>query len=208
MRIIRNAERGIRNEKGGCGHAIRIPHSAFRIGTCLVLLLCGKFAAAQTESPLTEKLVVEKVAASIDRAIDYLADKQPPDGGWYRDNQAPNALAILAMLGRGHVPGRGPVTRCGGARQKVLAFRPATKRPVCVFASVTRADVRTCLDDAGVRGTLWDGSQSRVGGETAQGGGIDRFGPGPVGRLALSAAAKRRRSERYSHANRRLASGQ
>jgi prenyltransferase beta subunit len=92
----------------GGSTSFRIPHSAFRICTALMLAIPAASASAQTASPLTERRIVERVSASIDKAVAYLAEKQPPDGGWHHDNQAPNALAILAMLGRGHVPGRGP----------------------------------------------------------------------------------------------------
>jgi hypothetical protein len=51
--------------------------------------------------------IVERVTAATDKAMDYLRSKQRPDGGW-QNNHAVNALAILAFMGRGHVPGRGP----------------------------------------------------------------------------------------------------
>ena len=67
---------------------------------------------AATADILTETQVIEQVTASIDRAVRYLADVQikdgsPLDGAW-DDCNAPNALALLAFMGRGHVPGRGP----------------------------------------------------------------------------------------------------
>lgn len=84
---------------------------------CLALALLaapgGDAAAAQEvrtapgAEPLTEIKVVERVTAATDRGLAYLAVKQRPDGGWV-DNQAVNAVALLAFLGRGHVPGRGP----------------------------------------------------------------------------------------------------
>ena len=109
---IRKSECGIRNGAGGfVGRetaSFRVPHPALCICTALILAVPAGNAAAQTASPLTERRIVERVSASIDKAVGYLAEKQPPDGGWHHDNQAPNALAMLAMLGRGHVPGRGP----------------------------------------------------------------------------------------------------
>jgi hypothetical protein len=62
---------------------------------------------AATAAPLTESKVVERVTVALDRSIKYIADKQNPDGSWHT-GQAVNAVAILSMLGRGHVPGRGP----------------------------------------------------------------------------------------------------
>src|SRR5262249_55134613 len=57
--------------------------------------------------PLTEIKVVERVRTRTTRALDYLRSKQRPDGGWATNN-AVNALALLAFMGRGHTPGRGP----------------------------------------------------------------------------------------------------
>jgi len=56
---------------------------------------------------LTNEAVIERVTISVDRALEYLAKQQRPDGAW-DGNNAPNALALLAFMGRGHVPGRGP----------------------------------------------------------------------------------------------------
>jgi hypothetical protein len=57
--------------------------------------------------PLTEIKVVERVRAQTSKALEYLRSKQRPDGGW-ANNNAVNALALLAFMGRGHTPGRGP----------------------------------------------------------------------------------------------------
>jgi hypothetical protein len=76
----------------------------------VALLLACSVARGQHTSqsePLTELKVVETVRSSVDRSLEYLASKQRPDGGWH-NNHAVNALALLAFLGRGHVPGRGP----------------------------------------------------------------------------------------------------
>ncbi len=55
--------------------------------------------------------MVRRVNAATDRALDYLEKKQIKEGvnagAWRADNNAINALAILAFLSRGHVPGRG-----------------------------------------------------------------------------------------------------
>jgi len=56
---------------------------------------------------LTSAQVIEEVTQSVDRSLEYLAKHQRPDGAW-DGNHAPNALALLAFMGRGHVPGRGP----------------------------------------------------------------------------------------------------
>jgi hypothetical protein len=76
------------------------------------LLTVGLFAQPPRSQPpapgpLTEINVIERVNAATDRALAYLASKQRPDGGWV-NNHAVNGLAVLAFLGRGHTPGRGP----------------------------------------------------------------------------------------------------
>jgi hypothetical protein len=46
---------------------------------------------------------------ALDRGLEYMASKQNAvTGSWHERNQAVNALALLAFMGRGHVPGRGP----------------------------------------------------------------------------------------------------
>jgi hypothetical protein len=55
----------------------------------------------------------------------YLASKQRPDGGWH-NNHAVNAVAMLAFLGRGHVPGRGPYR---DVLEKGKKFLLATSQP-------------------------------------------------------------------------------
>jgi hypothetical protein len=61
---------------------------------------------APAADPLTEIKVVERVTTAVDRALVYLAAKQKSNGSWH-DNNAVNALALLAFMGRGHTPGRG-----------------------------------------------------------------------------------------------------
>lgn len=80
------------------------------IGVCVVPATHAQnkspSATPTTAAPLTEQKVIERVTASVDRSLEYLASKQKPDGSW-DDCNAGNALTLLAMLGRGHVPGRG-----------------------------------------------------------------------------------------------------
>lgn len=67
----------------------------------------GRAQETASSDPLTERQIIQRVAASVDRALEYLASRQGPDGTW-NPNHAMNALALLAFMGRGHVPGRGP----------------------------------------------------------------------------------------------------
>ncbi len=75
--------------------------------TCLAGRAAAADAPADNALPLTETRIVEQVTGAVDKALAYIAEKQRPDGGWH-DNNAPNALSMLAFMGRGHVPGRGP----------------------------------------------------------------------------------------------------
>src|SRR5262249_39422382 len=61
-------------------------------------------------TPLTELKVVERVTQATDKALDYLESKQSKTGegaGSWSTNMAINAVAMLAYLSNGHVPGRG-----------------------------------------------------------------------------------------------------
>jgi hypothetical protein len=58
----------------------------------------------------TEVQIIEDVTRATDRALDYLEKKQAREGaqaGAWSSNQAMNAVAVLAFLSSGHVPGRG-----------------------------------------------------------------------------------------------------
>ena len=72
-----------------------------------------------------------RVEAAVDRALEYLAAKQDPSGSWPHGlSQQPNtgidALCLLAFLGRGHVPGRGPYRETVGRTvDALLASRRA-----------------------------------------------------------------------------------
>jgi hypothetical protein len=50
---------------------------------------------------------LERTMRATDRAMEYIASRQQPDGSWQK-NHAINGLALLAFMGKGHVPGRGP----------------------------------------------------------------------------------------------------
>lgn len=60
---------------------------------------------------LPDPQAMRRVEASVDRAITYLISQQRENGSWpsgHGDNHGVNGLCLLALLGRGHLPGRGP----------------------------------------------------------------------------------------------------
>lgn len=98
----------------------RLRWLAVLAGIASLSLLSFSGAQAPATKPITGKApattinemeVVRRVNAATDRALDYLEQKQIKDGAgagaWRTDNNAINALAVLAFLSRGHVPGRG-----------------------------------------------------------------------------------------------------
>ncbi len=61
----------------------------------------------ETAAVLTDAKIIQNVHASLDRGLEHMAAKQRADGSWF-ENNAVNALALLAFMGQGHTPGRGP----------------------------------------------------------------------------------------------------
>lgn len=89
----------------------------------------------QGDIPLTETQVVVRVTASVDRALEYMASKQNADGSWNMGsgrNNAINAVALLAFMGRGHVPDRGPYK---DVVEKGRKFILSTAQPSGLLAS-------------------------------------------------------------------------
>ena len=83
----------------------------------MLLHLCATNTFAQDVDGDARQLV--RVEAAVDRAIEYLASKQDPAGWWpqgvsSKPNTGVNALCLLAFMGRGHAPGRGPYRETGG----------------------------------------------------------------------------------------------
>jgi hypothetical protein len=58
-----------------------------------------------------EFYAVTPVTRAVDRGVEYLASKQLPDGSWlspgYGKNTGIVSLAVMALMARGHEPGRG-----------------------------------------------------------------------------------------------------
>ena len=81
----------------------------------LVLLLAAGPAGAQgavvAENLLPDPQQMARVEAAVDRALEYIQQQQRPNGSWpssFGSNNGINGICLLAFLGRGHVPGRGP----------------------------------------------------------------------------------------------------
>jgi hypothetical protein len=84
---------------------------------------------------VSELATLERVTAAIDRGLEYLAAKQEPEGNW-TEGHAPNALAMLAFMGRGHTPGRGPYRE---VLERAKRYALATQREDGLFMSKTTA---------------------------------------------------------------------
>lgn len=86
--------------------------------------------ACVAPAPVPDVKVDETTRKAIGRALDWLAQRQNPDGSWgegkYPHNTAVTSFALLAFLADGHLPGQGKygpeVAR--GARFLVASSRP------------------------------------------------------------------------------------
>jgi hypothetical protein len=83
------------------------------LAALFALALAGPVPAQsgfRTSDPL------ESALRAVDRGLDYLYTTQTDDGGWvspgYGKTTAVPALAALAFMARGHVPGQGPYADC------------------------------------------------------------------------------------------------
>jgi hypothetical protein len=86
------------------------------IALCLVLAACARALAAEppVEEAVPDAHEMLRVEAAVDRALDHLARRQNEEGWWPQavngagPNNGINGFGLLAFLGRGHTPGRGP----------------------------------------------------------------------------------------------------
>jgi len=90
------------------GEFEEIPRLRFRLLLSAVLLVAIGLVRDISAQPAAEvdPAVLKEVTAAVDESLAYLAEHQNEDGSW-DGNNAPNALAMLAFMGRGHIPGRG-----------------------------------------------------------------------------------------------------
>ena len=98
---------------------------------CLCVFICGSICLAQDADPLLpDAREMARVEAAVDRALEYLVRHQRPDGTWEhrvgnrQPNNGINGLCLLALLGRGHAPGRGPYKE---AIERTIAYIRSTQ---------------------------------------------------------------------------------
>jgi hypothetical protein len=93
-----------------------LPDRLVSVGLRVVLAVvaccscCGPALAHGADSDSRELIRIE---AAVDRSLEYLAGQQRPDGSWPQavspqPNTGIDSLCLLAFMGRGHVPDRGP----------------------------------------------------------------------------------------------------
>jgi len=100
---------------------------------CCVMAVAALTCGQETVLPDPEDM--QQVEESVDRALEYLTRHQNPDGSWIAwcgRNNAVNGAALLAFLGRGHVPGRGPYQP---VVDRAIAFILATQTPQGLYRS-------------------------------------------------------------------------
>lgn len=77
-------------------------------------VIATHWAVAQPATLAAEQLPearqMDRIEAAIDAALVFIADAQKEDGSWpsAQNYNGVNAICVLAFLGRGHEPGRGP----------------------------------------------------------------------------------------------------
>lgn len=77
------------------------------------ILVLGTPAVTHGDTFDPEDRALVRVEAAVDRALEYLGGRQDASGSWPqgvsgKPNTGVDALCLLAFMGRGHVPGRGP----------------------------------------------------------------------------------------------------
>jgi len=109
-----------------------------------LLLLSGAAAGASAEEPAGEASTPDarellRVEAAVDRALEHLAKVQHQDGWWPQavnasgPNNGVNGFCLLAFMGRGHTPGRGPYQEVVG---RAVSYVLSTQDKQGLYASV------------------------------------------------------------------------
>ena len=108
---------------------------AFPTLLCALCVAMAPLTSHGQDNVLPDPEQMQRIEASIDRALEYLVRHQNPDGSWVSwvgCNNAINGVALLAFLGRGHVPGRGPYQT---VVDRAVAFIVATQTPQGLYLS-------------------------------------------------------------------------
>lgn len=103
----------------------------------VVTAATGRIAVAQTggDAMLPDPRQMAQIEATVDRGLEYLLKTQKPDGSWpcqFGNNNGINGICLLAFLGRGHAPGRGPYQ---GVVNRAVRFIRSTQRGDGLYAS-------------------------------------------------------------------------
>jgi hypothetical protein len=106
------------------------------------VLSCGH---ALGQAPADSELLPDpaemaRVEASVDKALEFLVSRQNADGSWPSQlgprNNGVTAVCMLAFLGRGHTPRRGPLSP---VVDRALAYLISTQADNGLYASPSRS---------------------------------------------------------------------
>jgi len=97
-------------------HRSNHPCRLLRGGLCTLIAAvacCSCLGPAVADVPEADARELVRIEAAVDRALEYLATHQKADGSWPQavspqPNTGVDSLCLLAFMGRGHVPDRGP----------------------------------------------------------------------------------------------------
>ena len=103
----------------------------------IVSVVVGRAAWSKVggEALLPDPRQMAQIEATVDRGLEYLLETQKPDGSWpcnLGNNNGINGICLLAFLGRGHAPGRGPYQ---GVVNRAVRFIRSTQRADGLYAS-------------------------------------------------------------------------
>src|SRR2546426_121954 len=97
------------------------------VAACLFAAILASTAPRASAAP--DEPVPPHVEAAVDKALEWLAKNQTPDGTWPHGGGSTTAvpsLAVMAFLARGHVPSQGPY---GDMLYKSIDHVLASQRP-------------------------------------------------------------------------------
>jgi squalene cyclase len=130
---MREKPKNRKTEKQEIRQALRARRAVVFFSAFLFFCFSAFPAASRAASPpdsdglLPDPQSMARIEASIDRALEYLLKVQTPQGNWQTGRNGVNAFCLLAFLGRGHEPGRGP-------------YRPVVDRAVAYLLTQQRDD--------------------------------------------------------------------